>query len=220
MPEITNIVHKPEKERYWIYVDGKYCTSVRERTFPALNLNIGNQLSCDEIKERESFHFKIQYQDSWGKEKVRLNKVKQLIDSFDSRLEARITGFGADTTEFIQAHPEESGRPDIEVINKENGEVLIFIEVSGTERMRKGDYWVRPDKLAYAQNHATDDVWIILHYQDPQEKFVFIKPLMNTKYNYNKVKLGETIEHYVFFNDDMDECKKIEEFHQHLLSII
>jgi hypothetical protein len=218
MSKITNIVHKPEKERYWIYVDGEYCTSIRERTFPALKMNVGDQLSCNEIKERESFHFKNQYQDSWGKEKVRLNKVKELIDSFDSRLEARVTGFGADTTEFIKAHPDESGKPDIEVINKDNGVVLIFVEVSGTERMRRGDYWVRPDKLTYAQNHVSDDVWIILHYREPQEKFIFIKPCLDTDYGYNEVKIGETVEHYVFFNDGMDECKTIEEFRQHLLS--
>lgn len=220
MPKITNIVHKPEKERYWIYVDGTYCTSIRERTFPALNLKVGSELTCEKIKDLENFHFKNQYQGSWEKEKVRLKKVQDLITSFDPRLEPIITGFGADSTEFIAAHPKESGKPDIEVVHKDRKVVLVYVEVSGTERMREGDYWVRPDKLTYAQNHAADDVWIILHYQEPQEKFVFIKPNLTKIYKHNEVVLGQTTEHYVFFNDAMDECRPEAEFRQHLLNLL
>ncbi len=220
MPKITSIVHKPEKERYWIFVDGAYCTSIRERTFPALNLEVGSEFSCEKIKELESFHFKNQYKDSWANEKVRLNKVQELIASFDSRLDPVITGFGANSTEYIASHPEEVGKPDIEVICRDSKVVLLSVEVSGTERMREGDYWVRPDKLTYAQSHLDEDVWIILHYQEPQEKFVFVKPDPTKKYNHNKVTIRQTVEHYVFFNDTMDECKTVAEFRQHLLNLL
>lgn len=220
MPKITKIDYKLDKGRYWIFVDGAYCTSIRDRTFPSLNLEVGSEVSCEKIKELESFHFKNQYKDSWAKEKIRLQKVQALITSFDPRLDVNITGFGANTTEYIAAHPEEAGKPDIEVINKNSKMILIYVEVSGTERMREGDYWVRPDKLTYAQKHTNDDVWIILHYQEPQEKFVFIKPSPTKNYIYNKVVIKQTTEHYVFFNDSMDECKTVEEFRQHLLNLI
>jgi hypothetical protein len=220
MPTITKIDYRPEKERYWIFVDGSYCTSIRKRTFPALNLEVGTKVSCEEIKELENFHFKNQYKNSWANEKIRLEKVQLLIASLDPLLDPVITGFGANTTEYIAAHPEEAGKPDIEVINKKNKKVLIYVEVSGTERMREGDYWVRPDKLAYAQNHGHDDVWIILHYLEPQEKFVFIKPNPTKNYIYKNVLIRQTTEHYVFFNDTMDECKTVEEFRLHLLNLI
>lgn len=112
MPKITKIDYKPEKERYWVFVDGVFCNSIRERTFPALHLEVGSEVSCEKIKELENFHFKNQYKDSWANEKIRLQKVQALIASFDPRLEAAITGFGANTTEYIAAHPEEAGKPD------------------------------------------------------------------------------------------------------------
>lgn len=106
------------------------------------------------------------------------------------------------------------------MIHKNSKMILVYVEVSGTERMREGDYWVRPDKLTYAQNHTNDDVWIILHYLEPQEKFVFIKPSPTKKYIHNKVVIRQTTEHYVFFNDAMDECKTVDEFRQHLLNLL
>src|SRR5699024_5647713 len=146
MPKITKITPKPDKGRVWVYVDGEYCCSIRERTFPAMNLHAGQEISCGEIKELESFHWKHAYgQAAWDKEKARLSRVKTLIEGIDPRVEARITGFGADSSEFIAAHPSESGKPDIEVISKEDIQfVLLLVEVTGTESMRPGTstYWV------------------------------------------------------------------------------
>lgn len=56
MPKITKIEYKPEKERYWVFVDNAFCTSIRERTFHALNLVVGGEVPCEKIKELESFH--------------------------------------------------------------------------------------------------------------------------------------------------------------------
>ncbi len=79
MPKITKIDYKFDKERYYVFVDGTYCTSIRERTFPALNLKVGSEVSCEKIKELESFHFKNHYKESWANEKVRLQKVQHLL---------------------------------------------------------------------------------------------------------------------------------------------
>lgn len=61
MPKITGIVPKPTRKRIWIYVDGQYCCSVRDRTFPALNLQIGQEISCQKIQDLENFHWKYSY---------------------------------------------------------------------------------------------------------------------------------------------------------------
>lgn len=199
MPKITGIVPKPTRKRIWIYVDGQYCCSVRDRTFPALNLQIGQEISCQKIQDLENFHWKYSYgQAAWAKEKTRLERVKAFIEGIDPRIEARITGFGANSNLFIAEHPSESGRPDIEVISKQNTQpVLITVEVTGTESMRLGTttYWVRPDKLKYARNHPEQDVWIILHYANPFECFVFIKPNKTKTYPVSKRDIRGSIEH-------------------------
>lgn len=177
MSKITKIQHMADRQRYWIYVDGDYCTSVRERTFPALNLTVGQEVTCDDIKELETHHWKHTYgAAAWQKEKVRLDKVKALIEQMDPRVETKIVGFGADSEEFIEGHPSEAGKPDLEVCTRQESILVMLVEVTGTERMRGTTYWVRPDKLNYARNHPDEDVWLILHFAQPHEKFVFIKP--------------------------------------------
>jgi hypothetical protein len=221
--KITRIEYKPEKKRYWIFVNGEYCCSIRERTFPALKLSVGLVVTCDEVKERENFFWKQQYgRPAWEKEGVRLTKVKTLIDSIDPRAEAQVVGFGAGSTGFIAEHPKEAGRPDIEVVTADGRRlVLLAVEVTGTEQMRGTTYWVRPDKLAYVQAHPEQEVWLILHYAEPQERFVFIRPSPK-KAHYSvaeKVIRGAT-EYYVEFTDDSPEVVSLEAFRQNLVKKI
>lgn len=217
MSKITEIRYKADKERYWVFVDGEYCTSIRKRTFPALKLTVGQEIDCEAIKELESHHWKNAYgKESWDKEKVRLNKVKALIEQLEPRVQAHIVGFGADTSEFIAGHPDESGKPDIEVRTKHSSIVILLVEVSGTEVMRGKTYWVRPDKLLYAKNHPDQDVWIILHYNEPQERFVFIKPNPATDYPVVEKKIRESVEIYVEFDDGSPDVKDEAFFATHL----
>lgn len=217
MPEITNIKYNADSERYWIYVDDRYCASIRSRTFPALNLNIGQIISCEEIKELENHHWKHAYgQSAWDKEKIRLTKVKELIESFDGRVLVDVVGFGADTNEFIAGHPAESGKPDLEVKLRGDGRVILFVEVTGTESMRGTTYWVRPDKLKYSNNHPAEDVWLVLHFMRPDEKFVFIKPNPNRQYKVSEMNIRGSIELYVEFSDSDQEVVSMECFKNHL----
>ena len=218
MPTITKIAPRPERERVWVYVDGQFCHSIRERTFPAMGLHVGRQISCDEIKELEKFHWKHAYGEAaWQKEKVRLQKVKALIEAVDQRLAVNITGFGAGTDAFIAAHPKESGKPDIEVAAKDNARaILLMVEVTGTEAMRGSDYWIRPDKLHYAQNHPDEDVWIILHYAMPEERFVFIKPDASGAYPVTQKTIRGAAERYVVLDDRAPEIRRQKDFEAHL----
>jgi len=225
VPKITKILHRPsiepEKEgRVWIYVDNEYCCSVRTRIFPAMNLHEGDEiLSCENIKEREKFFWKKVYgPDSWEKEKVRIGRVKNIIEGIDPRVSVKITGFGADSTEFIAEHPPESGKPDLEIVSKQNIQLtLMQVEVTGTEMMRgTAAYWVRPDKLNYAINHPDEDIWVILHYAMPKERFVFIKPDLTKKYPRAEKRIHGATEHYVEFFDSSSEVVSQAEFTTHL----
>lgn len=224
MSKITKIEHKSDRERYWVFVDGAYCCSIRERTFPALGLKVGQVISCTEIQDLEKFHWKNAYgQAAWDKEKVRLDRIKAVIESFDPRLSVQVTGFGANTNEFIAHHPDEAGKPDLEVGVKGEDRLLALVEVTGTERFRGGNpptYWVRPDKLAYAKNHPDQDVWIVLHYAEPEELIVVIKPDSAREHPVKEINIRDAIEHYVVFSDGEPECVGLDSFAQHLISQI
>ncbi|EKO5152158.1 hypothetical protein ACK2J6_003672 [Vibrio fluvialis] len=220
MSTISDIRYNQEKDRYWIYIDGVYCTSIRARTFRGMTLSIGQEISCAEVKEMENFHFKNQYKSSWEQEKVRIEKVSQLIQSINPKIRIRVTGFGADSNELIKAHPEEQGKPDVEVYTDDNSTTIMLVEVTGTQKMRGNEYWIRPDKLSYCQNHPEQDVWIILHYSEPTEKFVFVKPIANKQYRYVVMNIKGTDEYYVPFNDLDEEVTSFEEFSYHMISLI
>lgn len=214
MGRITRIQYKPEKGRYWIFIDGNYCCSIRERTFPAMELSVGMALTCDELQEREKFFWKRHYdRAAWEKEAVRLGKVKALIDAIDPRAAAQVVGFGAGSTEFIAEHPKEAGRPDIEVVTTDARQLpLLAVEVTGTEQMRGSSYWVRPDKLEYVRAHPEQEVWLILHYAEPQERFVFIRPSRSKHYQPVEKVIRGAKEHYVEFTDDSPEVVPCELF--------
>ncbi|TDP30765.1 hypothetical protein DEU29_11548 [Idiomarina aquatica] len=218
MAQISKILHKQDREKYWVYVDGEFCVSIRERTFKGMNLREGMEISCDKLKEMESFHFKNQYQNSWEEEKVRLKAVTDLLHDISPEIKVTVTGFGADSNELIREHPEEQGKPDLEVTFNSN--VIMLVEVSGTKVMRGSDYWVRPDKLSYCQHHPEENVWIVLHYAEPSEKFVFIKPRPEKEYLYEVKNIRGTDEHYVVFTDDSPEVYSRYNFAEQLLGLL
>ena len=219
MSRITDIRYIENSERYWVYVDGDYCTSIRARTFPALNLHVGREITCQEVIDLESFHWKHKYgQESWKKEKLRINRVKELIEGRFPRLEAVVIGFGADSDEFLSEHPDSAGVPDLAIRGRDTGKQYCLLEVTGTDSMRGAKYWVRPDKLRYAIDHPQEDVWICLHYGQPDEKFVFLKPDPAAAYQPSEIKIRDSVELFVEFHSDAGEVHSATSFFSHLLS--
>lgn len=218
MPKITGISpQKSNTERLNIFIDGNFCTGVRERTFREMNLNIGDEISCEKLKEQENFYWKNAYKDVWKNEKVRIEKVVKLIKSIDDNAMVAIVGFGADSDMLINAHPDEKGKPDIDVLHKHDPKSTILkIEVTGTERMRGTDYWVRPDKIEYAENHPDEDVWIILHYSEPTEIFKFIQPIKGKAYVRTEITIKGAGEIFCVFQEGDAELKTLEDFSAHL----
>lgn len=218
MPKITRITRQQANpDRLSIYIDGAFCTGVRERTFQAMGLREGDEISCAELKEKENFFWKQSYQDKWKNEKVRIEKVAELIKGIDANALVKIVGFGADTVVLIKEHPDEKGKPDIDVMHKMKPEItLLKVEVTGTERMRGDDFWVRPDKLEYAENHPDEDVWIILHFSEPQVIFVFIQPVKGKKYERHSINIRGAGEIFCIFNNGDEEVKSLEFFANHL----
>jgi hypothetical protein len=221
MPKITKVLPKPDRKRVWIYIDGKFCLSARERTWQAMGLGVGSQISCAELEEKENFFWKQAYgESSWEKEKVRLGKISDWINERFPELEVDTKGFGADSLEMIDEHPEESGAPDLALRLPDISDDILAVEVTGTEHMRGSDYWVRPDKIQYAKNHPDKDVWVALHFQKPQEKIIWIKPDLEKDYPIQEIEIRGAGEEYIIFTDNNDEVKTEEDVVAHIRSVI
>jgi hypothetical protein len=219
MPRITRISDQASNpDRVSVFIDGQFCCGIRKRTFQGMNMKVGDEISCEELKEKESFYWKQSYGEAaWKKEKVRIDKVKNVIEAIDERLLVKVVGFGADTDQLIEKHPDEKGKPDLDVSSKQAPEtVLIKVEVTGTERSRGSGYWVRPDKLEYAENHPEEDVWIVLHYAEPAELFIFIKPIAGKVYERHTIQIFEAGEIMCIFNDGDQELRSHDEFSQYI----
>ena len=222
MPQISRIEHLPNEHFYKVYVDNEFCCKVRERIFPAVEIQVGSEITCKELREREKYHWKFAYgPKSWEEENVRLRAVTEFISNLDSELRIKAIGFGAGKVEFIAAHPDEPGAPDLEVSYGSEERRLMLVEVTGTINPRGGGYWIRPDKLKYAANHPEEDIWIILHFSDSGEgSFVFIKPDRGRKYPVSPKNIRGATELYVIFNSRSPEFKSYTFFKEHLLAKI
>jgi len=219
---ITDI--KPNKgknrDRTYVYLDKEYCFSVRSRTWISFNLKVGDEADCDELKEKEKFIWKKLYgTDSWEKEKIRLHYVSTWIKKYIPYVDVVISGFGADTTDYIAQHPEEKGEPDMQVVLENTNTVVLFLEVTGTEYKRGNDYWIRPDKIDYIQKHKEKDIWVALHYAD-DKKIIWIKPFIDKKYTHVEKNLKGAIEYFVVFNDDSPEVKTSQQFKNYIDRIV
>lgn len=76
MPKITKVYEIPAnapkypEAKVLVYIDGQKCTPVRLRTWAAINLKVGDSISCNDLIELEKHHWKHAYgKDAWDKEK-------------------------------------------------------------------------------------------------------------------------------------------------------
>ncbi|MED4554077.1 hypothetical protein P9305_15200 [Lysinibacillus capsici] len=212
MVKIRSIEYWAKGDSFYVKLtDGKQLR-IRNATRQAMKLEVNQEITFEELEEFEKFVWKKVYgPESWEKEKFRIEKVKNFILDINGNIRIDIVGFGANSTDTMLFHPNESGSPDLKISNR-HGITVAYVEVTGTEKMRGDGYWVRKDKLTYAQNHSNLNIWIILHYQHPEERFIFIKPRKNYEYYTNKIQINDIEEKYVIFNDEDYEVKSLDEF--------
>jgi hypothetical protein len=71
-------------------------------------------------------------------------------------------------------------------------------------------------KIDYIQKHSEKDIWIILHYTAPIEKFVFIKADLKKSYKTSSEVIKQATEYYIEFHQSDTEVKSLEEFSLYL----
>lgn len=221
MNKITEIKYNQgkNKDRVYIFINDKYCASVRKRTFDALEVQVGDIIDCNKLKEKESYIWKLLYKNSWEDEKRRIQYVKSWLNKYIPHLKVEITGFGANSKELIKQHPEEKGEPDLTLFLKNTKTIILFLEVTGTYRKKGDDFWVRPDKIDYIQKHKDKDIWIALHYE-LDKKIIWLKPSLSKKYDTFSINLKGADENYVSFTENSKEVKSSAEFRKYVLDKI
>lgn len=191
--------------RYYIDFRDGSTTWVHPAIYQSWDLKEGMDVDIKQLKFENEFKWKTLYNNgSWEREKVRIKAVKKYIETKRSDISVEIIGFGADSTDAIFTHTKEHGSPDLSV--QVQTDEVAKIEVSGSEKMRGSDYWIRPDKIEYIKNHPVENVWIILHYQDPA-KMIFIKIDKTKKYKVTTINIRGIDEHYVVIKDTDTEVK-------------
>lgn len=216
MPRITKIIEqKNNPERVSVFIDNEFCVGIRKRTFQAMNYKVGDQITCEQLKEKENLFWKQSYQKigAWEKEKVRIEKIKQVIEEIDPRIIVKVVGFGAESNEIIKEHPDEKGVPDLDIVLKSSPETVVMkVEVTGTESLRGEGYWVRPDKIEYALNHPDEIVWTALHYSTPKELIRFLKHIAGKDLKVETMNIRGAGEQFCVFYDGDEEVKTLTEF--------
>lgn len=208
---VTKILHGQGKngDRVYVYINNQYCTSVRSRTFDALNVQLDTIISCEELRERESFIFKKKYANTWVREKDRIKYLKTWLKKFISiDFKIEVVGFGADTTDELLEHPKEPDKPDLKL--SANGKIA-YIEVSGTDHRRGNDFWVREGKVKNIQLNPNDKIWVALVYI-LDKKIVWISVDKNKHYVRSEKLINEVREYYVCFDEDSNEVLSSSEF--------
>lgn len=222
MSLITKVLTKQGKkqDRVHVYIDDRLCTSIRERTWLGMNLAVGSNISCKELKIFEqNFWKKLYGVQAWRREKVRINRVIQWFAKYIPQVEVKIVGLGADRNDYLEnIHSEEKGKPDLSIIVHNLRIELIALEVSGTEKKQGDDYWIRKDKIDYIKDHPERDVWVILHYKLPKEQFVWLKIIPEKCYETKVINIKGADEYYVIFTNDAEEIKSSDYFKNYILA--
>ena len=178
MGKITKIKkQKNNPKRVSVYIDGQFCTGMEERVLRSLNLKVGDEINCEDLRREVKLFWKNRYKDKWKEEKSRILTVIYKLKKFlKEDIDFEVFGFGAGSDKLIESHPVEKGIPDLAVVYKKGNfsYVLLFIEVTGTNFLNEeDDLWIRPDKFEFAKRHSNMDVWIA-HYINDLDLLRFI----------------------------------------------
>jgi len=208
MPKITKIEPQKNPDRRSIFVDGSFCVGCHKNKITNLNLNVGDEVDIDDLKQKLSYAWKDTYKDKWPISEQRQDAIISLVSSWGFELEK--VGFGSDTNEYIANHPKEMGTPDLEIKKK-----LVLLESTGCPSLRGDGLWIRGDKVKHALDNPEKDIWFA-HRIDKTNEIRFIKLNYKKQYKPENVSTGYSNESMVVFSINDDEVKSREFFEDYL----
>lgn len=214
MPKITQIRNDNSTQRVVIYIDYRFCASIRQSVWQTLNLQEGAEISCAELHRREKLAWQ-QYSkiNSINTSRVTINRVLQWISKYLSQLRARVIDFryGQNNSDLFSGYPLPRSDQNISLLIKGTNIEVITLEVMGAGIQRGLNYWVKEEIILHAQSQDKRDAWVVLHHRQPKESFIWIKPYPEKHYRGEELIRGNT-SLYILFSNDASEVHTSKEF--------
>lgn len=203
MAKITQIKQDSKTRRILVYIDYRFCASIRPDIWDAMELKDGDKITCAGLhqKEREIYQ-KSGKQNRIYSNKQALHRIVRWFDKYIPALEAKIIDFKFSNNEFdslCNRHDQ-----NISLFIKGSNTELITLEVASSEIQRGIHYWVNIDKIMYVLSQTSRDGWVVLYYRYPVEKLIWIKPSPAKTYNPEELIMGSK-KYFVFFKNDSPE---------------
>jgi hypothetical protein len=218
MPKITLIKNDNKTNRVAVYVDFHFCASVRQSIWEEMDLAEGSEISCSELHKKEALTWKqANKKNTIFNSKQAINCTMQWLNQYLPTLDARVIDFrfGYSSNPSSVSYPSTRNDQNISLLLKGTSTEVITLEVASTEIQRGINYWVRADKIAYAQSQSSRDAWVVLYYRHPHERFVWIHPVSDKKYKAEEI-IDNTKNYFVAFNDRSPEVHSSQEFCQYI----
>lgn len=214
MPKITQIKQDGKTRRILVYIDYRFCASIRPNIWDAMELKDGDKITCAQLhqKEREIYQ-KSGKQNRVYSNKQALNRVVRWFDKYIPVLDAKIVDFKFGNNGFDSIYDRHD--QNISLFKKGTSTELITLEVASSEIQRGIHHWVSIDKIMYAHSQTKRDGWIVVYYKYPVEKLVWIKPNPKILYKGEEIIKGSKYS-FVFFKNDSPEVYSSPKFFEYI----
>lgn len=217
MPKITQIQQDNKTRRVLVYIDYRFCASIRENVWDAMELKLGDEITCVKLHQKEkNVYAKLRKHNSNYSNKQAINRVAGWFNKYVKALDVRIVDFKYDSNVDSSAYyPKTRYDKNINLLIKDSNTPILTLEVASIEIQRGDHYWINMDKITYAQQQTEIDSWVVLHHKYPVEKFIWIKP------EPKKIYAAETLiknskQQFVFFKQDSPEVYSSTKFFAYL----
>jgi len=214
MSEITQIQQDNKTRRILVYIDNRYCTSIRPNVWDAMGLKEGDEITCAELhqKERNAYH-KCRKENYSDFNKQTVNRVVRWFDKYIPAIEAKIIDFKFDDNEYDYPHYRYD--QNISLFLKGTNKELITLEVACVELQRGVHNWVLADKVMFAQSQSKRDGWAVLYYKYPVERLIWVKPDPRIIYKTEEIIKGSKRQ-FIFFKNDSPEVYSSPKFFDYI----
>ena len=210
MPKITQIQYDNKTQRAQVYIDYRFCASIRQNIWEELGLREGSEISCAQLHQKEASVWKRSSQSSsMYISKQAINRVMEWVRKYIPNLNAKVIDFryiydNGDNSGLAFNYSHTRNDQNISLTLKATNKEIITLEVMGVELQRGINYWARENKLLYAQSQFKRDGWVVLYYKYPKEVFVWIKPEHNKQYKSEEL-IRSSKTRFIAFNDRSPE---------------
>jgi len=217
MSKITQIQTNKQTGRVSVYIDYHFCVAIRQNIWGEMNLHEGSEISRAELRKQEAALWK-KYNRLPSRRPIQqtMNRIVQWFSKYLPDLEGKIIDFRLDYNNDKMVSNYSSTRNDqnINLFLKGTATEVITLEVAVAEIQRGTNYWVKTDKIVFAQSQLQKNAWVVLHCKYPVEKFVWIKP-RNKEYKHEEL-IGVANSHFITFNDESPEVYSSQRFYDYI----